>query len=60
MNDIEKLEVLEELFEPTPYEMEIRLNTIGYDREYLKSLTNDQLRHLYYDEFDDEELYNID
>lgn len=53
MNDIEKLEVLEELFEPTPYEMELRLNTIGYDRDYLEYLTNNQLRHLYYDEFDD-------
>lgn len=50
MNDIDKLEILEQILEPTPYEMELDLITVGYDRDFLESLTNDQLRHLYYEE----------
>lgn len=57
MNDIEKLQVLEELFnEPTIDEMKKRLNMIWYSDEFLSGLTERQIKHLYYDEFDDEEL----
>ena len=53
MNDIEKLQALEELFnEPTQDEIKRRLNMIGYSDELLSSLTEKQIKHLYYDEFD--------
>ena len=55
MNDIEKLQALEELFnEPTQDEIKRRLNMIGYSDEFLSSLTEKQIKHLYYDEFDEE------
>lgn len=49
MNELEQLKILEELFEPDPNEMELELMNMGYGRDFLESLTNNQLRHLYYD-----------
>lgn len=39
--------------EPDRHVMEIKLNIIGYGREYLEYLTDNQVRHLYYEEFGD-------
>ena len=39
--------------EMTPYEMELQLRNMGYDRDYLEYLTNDQLRSLYFAEYEE-------
>ena len=37
--------------ELTPYEMQLELNTLGYDMEYLETLQNSQIREIFEEEF---------
>ena len=37
--------------ELTPYEMQLKLNTIGYDMEYLETLQDSQIQKLFEEEF---------
>ena len=39
--------------EITPYEMELQLLNIGYARDYLEYLTNDEIERIYINEFAD-------
>ena len=43
-----------EIEEMTEYQMQLKLNTIGYQLDYLDSLTNDQIIRLYNEEFEDD------